>query len=117
MDDLTEILVVGKHADILQTVLRLLNAHTLWHAEGAAGCEEAIAKCKSHAYQVLLLGAGLTDLEEARLKTEIRLMHPAIHIIPHYGGGSGLLYAEIYLALGTDDKKSRYTCGCCTTHR
>jgi DNA-binding NtrC family response regulator len=107
MDNLTEILVVGKHEDILQTVLRLLNAHNLWHAEGVPGCEEAIAKCRSHTYQVLLLGGGLTDPEEARLKTEIRLIHPAIHIIPHYGGGSGLLYAEIYLALGTDDKKNR----------
>ena len=105
--DLTEILVVGKHEEILQTVLRLLNAQTSWHAEGVSGCEEAIAKCKSRIYQVLLLGGGLTELEEARLETEIRLIHPAIHIIPHYGGGSGLLYAEIYMALGTDDKKNR----------
>jgi len=107
MDSLTEILVVGAHKDILQTVLRLLNAQNLWHAEGVSGCEEAITKCKSHAYQVLLLGGGLTDPEELRLKTEIKLIQPAIHIIPHYGGGSGLLYAEIYLALGTDDKKNR----------
>ena len=106
-NELTEILVVGKHEDILQTILRLLNTETSWHAEGVSGYEEAIAKCKSRAYQVLLLGGGLTDQEEARLKTEIRLIHPAIHIIPHYGGGSGLLYAEIYMALGTDDKKNR----------
>ncbi|QNK64310.1 response regulator receiver protein [Pedobacter sp. PAMC26386] len=101
MENPTEILVVGTHADILQTVLRLLNAQASWHAEGASGCEEAIAQCKSKAYRILLLGAGLTDLEEERLKTEIKKIHPEIHIIPHYGGGSGLLYTEIHLALGT----------------
>jgi len=106
MDNLTEILVVGTQEDILQIVLRLLNSQPSWHAEGVSGCEEAISKCKSQSYQVLLLGGGLTDMEEERLKTEIKIIHPGIHIIPHYGGGSGLLYAEIYLALGTDNKKS-----------
>lgn len=101
MENRTEILVVGTHADILQTVLRLLNAESSWHAEGVSGCEEAIAKCKSQVYSVLLLGGGLTEREEAKLKIAIKLIHPAIHIIPHYGGGSGLLYAEIHSALGT----------------
>jgi DNA-binding NtrC family response regulator len=107
MDNLTEILVIGKHKDILQTVIRLLNTQASWHAEGVSGFEEAMAKCRSHVYQVLLLGGGLTDEEERRLQTEIKLINPAIHIIPHYGGGSGLLYAEIHLALGTDNKKNR----------
>lgn len=101
MENRTEILVVGTHEDILQTILRLLNAERSWHAEGVFSCEEAIAKCKSHAYSVLLLGGGLTEPEEGKLKKEIKLIHPAIHIIPHYGGGSGLLYAEIHIALGT----------------
>ncbi|RAJ30221.1 hypothetical protein [Pedobacter cryoconitis] len=101
MENRTEILVVGTHEDILKTVLRLLNAETSWHAVGVLGCEEAIAKCKAHTYAIVLLGGGLTEPEEAKLKTEIKLIHPAIHIIPHYGGGSGLLYAEIHGALGT----------------
>lgn len=101
MENRTEILVVGTHEDILKTIIRLLNAESSWHAEGVSGCEEAIAKCKSYTYSVLLLGGGLSELEEARLKTEIKILHPAIHIIPHYGGGSGLLYAEIHNALGT----------------
>ncbi|MET4137709.1 hypothetical protein [Pedobacter sp. UYP1] len=101
MENRTEILVVGTHEDILKTIIRLLNAESSWHAEGVSGCEEAIAKCKSYTYAVLLLGGGLSEPEEARLKTEIKILHPAIHIIPHYGGGSGLLYAEIHSALGT----------------
>lgn len=107
MNSLTEILVVGTHPDILQTILRLLNTQESWHAEGVSGCEEAIAKCRLQTYQVLLLGGGLTDMEEERLQIEIKLLNPAIHIIPHYGGGSGLLYAEIYLALETSNKKNR----------
>lgn len=101
MENRTEILVVGTHEDILKTILRLLNAESSWHAEGVSGCEEAIAKCKSYTYSILLLGGGLSEPEEARLKTEIKMIHPAIHIIPHYGGGSGLLYAEIHSVLGT----------------
>ncbi|WP_052496165.1 response regulator [Pedobacter lusitanus] len=107
MENLTEILVVSKHAAILETILRLLNAQHSWHAEGVSEGEQAIERCKSRAYQILLMGAGLTDQEEARLKEEISLINPGIHIIPHYGGGSGLLYAEIYQALNIDDKKSR----------
>lgn len=101
MENRTEILVVGTHVDILKTILRLLNAESSWHAEGVSGCEEAIAKCKSHVYTIVLLGGGLSEPEEAILKTEIKMIHPAIHIIPHYGGGSGLLYAEIHGVLGT----------------
>ncbi len=101
MEKKTEILVVCTHEDILQTILRLLGTEPLWHAEGVSGYDQAIAKCKLQTYQVLLLGAGLTDLKEEKLKTEVKQMYPAIHIIPHYGGGSGLLYAEIHQALGT----------------
>lgn len=101
MENRTEILVVGTHEDILQTIIRLLNAQSSWHAEGVSSYEDAIAKCKSRAYSILLLGGGLTEAEEVKLTKEIKLIHPAIFIIPHYGGGSGLLYAEIHGALGT----------------
>lgn len=96
----TEILVIGADPDILQTILRLLNAEESWHADGVAGVKEALTKCSIKTYDVLLLGAGLTMREEEELKTELKRLYPALPVIPHYGGGSGLLFAEIYLALG-----------------
>ncbi|HEY0175336.1 MAG TPA: hypothetical protein VGC08_03095 [Pedobacter sp.] len=104
MEAKTEILVVGTNQKILETVLRLLNTHVLWNATGVSSPEEAIARCKETAYEVFLIGAGLTDEQEAGLSIEIKRIHPAIHVIPHYGGGSGLLFAEIYLALGTTNQ-------------
>lgn len=101
METKTEILVVGTHDQILATVLRLLNTNSSWSATGVSGVHEAIAACKSKAYKVLLIGAGLKDIEEEELTAHILEIYPEIHVIPHYGGGSGLLFAEIYLALGS----------------
>lgn len=97
----TEILVVGTNEQILHTVLRLLNNNEEWRATGVGTEEEALSKCREQEYRVLLLGAGLSEAAEERLTLEIKRLYPSIHVIPHYGGGSGLLFAEIYLALGT----------------
>ena len=99
MEAKTEILVVGTNAPILATVLRLLNSNEAWNATGVQGAEEVIAACESKPYEVLLIGAGLTEQEEADVTARILNNYPSIHVIPHYGGGSGLLFAEIYLAL------------------
>jgi len=100
----TEILVIGTNEQIRETVLRLLNTNPIWQATGVGTNEEAVAKCKETIYEVLLIGAGLTDELETHLTAEIKAIQPSIHIIPHYGGGSGLLFAEIYLALGTNNE-------------
>lgn len=104
MENITEILVIGTNDKILETVLRLLNKNVLWNATGVSTADEAIAKCRELNYTVFLIGAGLNDAEEARATAEIKALQPGIHVIPHYGGGSGLLYAEIYLALGTSNQ-------------
>jgi len=100
----TEILVIGTNDKIRETVLRLLNTNSIWQATGVSTIDEAVVKCKETIYEVLLVGAGLTDELETRLTTAVKAIQPSIHIIPHYGGGSGLLFAEIYLALGTDNE-------------
>jgi DNA-binding NtrC family response regulator len=104
METKTEILVVGTNEPIRATVLRLLNTNASWKATGVAGVDEAIAACQTHHYAVLLIGAGLTAAEELNLTARAKEIHPAIHVIQHYGGGSGLLSAEIYLALASGTK-------------
>lgn len=101
MEKKVEILVAGTNQKILETVLRLLNTNKDWNATGVSSVKAAIDLCKTKPYQLLLIGAGLTDPEEEELTVKVKLIHAGIHIIPHYGGGSGLLFAEIYLALGT----------------
>lgn len=104
MEAKTEILVIGTHDEIRATVLRLLNTNVAWNAIGVASVEEAISECAEKDYAVLLIGAGLSDGEEAELTERIKTTYPNIHVIPHYGGGSGLLFAEIYLALAGGTK-------------
>jgi PleD family two-component response regulator len=94
-----EILVIGTNEPILATVLRLLNNQESWHATGCTSIEEALQECNQEKYKILLIGAGLTVDEEEELKRRVKEINPALKVIPHYGGGSGLLFAEIHLAL------------------
>lgn len=101
MENKIEILVAGTNDKILATIIRLLNKNKDWNATGVSSAGAAVDSCREKLYNVFLMGAGLTDLEEKQVAMQITQLRPEIHVIPHYGGGSGLLFAEIYLALGT----------------
>lgn len=90
-----EILAVCSHPEILQTIIRLINNNLEWNATGAATEAEAIEQCATRHIDLVLLGSGMDDNSAARLKAA----QPGIKLIQHYGGGSGLLSAEIYGAL------------------
>lgn len=90
-----QILAVGKHPEIMKTVLRLINNQPEWNGTIAYTTDEAMAYSKAIAFNVVLLCAGLDDVETQQIKT-----HFNVPVIQHYGGGSGLLYAEIHQTLG-----------------
>jgi len=94
-----EILVIATHPDILKTILRLLNNHDNWSGTGVATIAEAIEIFPTKDFNVVLLGAGLSEAEEQQLRTSFSALKPGIPCIAHYGGGSGLLYAEVLQAL------------------
>ena len=98
-----EILVVGRHPQIMETVLRLINQNENWSAVGALTDEEAIEKFHQHTFQMVLLGGGIEEAGERKLRSLFTFHDPGIIIIQHYGGGSGLLSNEIMEAL---DKKA-----------
>jgi len=89
-----EILIVGKHPDIMKTILRLLNNKSGWSGTAAFTTDEAIEKGSTIVFDVVLLGAGLTNIESEQIQAYYQ-----VPVVQHYGGGSGLLYAEIYQAL------------------
>ena len=89
-----EILAVGKHPDIMPVILRLLNKKPNWTGHIAFSADEAIDKSRDIAFDLVLLGAGLTNAETRQLHA-----HFTVPVVQHYGGGSGLLYAEVYQAL------------------
>lgn len=91
----TEILVVGKHEEIMKTIIRLIEAKTQWKGHAAFSVEESKKLAESIDFHVVLLGAGLTTAESDALKSIF-----TVPVVQHYGGGSGLLFAEIYEAIG-----------------
>jgi len=90
----TEILIVGKNPDIMPVILRLLNKKPNWNGHTAFSSDEAIEKSRDIPFDVVLLGAGLTNSEAGQIRA-----HFTVPVVQHYGGGSGLLYAEVYQAL------------------
>jgi hypothetical protein len=99
-----EILVIGTNEEIMKVILRLINANPWWNANGCLAAEEAYSTFDAFDFDLVLLGAGLTSSQEQELTATFQKLKPAIPTVKHYGGGSGLLFAEIYQALGTEKK-------------
>lgn len=93
------ILVIGRHEEILQTVLRLLAKNEDWAAKGALTDEEATDFFNKNNFDIVLLTSGLSEESELTLSTSFKTKYPGVIIIQHYGGGSGLLSSEILQAL------------------
>ena len=93
------ILYAGAHAEICETVVRLLNNNAAWYGVGVTTGAAAIEAFKTGSFDVLLLGSGLSETSEDMLRTFCTAQFPAVKIIQHYGGGSGLLLSEIESAL------------------
>ena len=94
-----EILVICRHEGILQTVVRLINNNPDWHAVGIVTDDEALAAFNTAPFKLVLLGSGIEKESEDKLSAIFKEHKPEIIIVQHYGGGSGLLTAEIYEAL------------------
>jgi hypothetical protein len=95
----TLILAIGRHPEILQTVVRLVNNNPDWECTGVMSDEEALAAFTARPFMLVLLCNGISPESEEMLCTAFRAHNPAIIIVQHYGGGSGLLSGEIYEAL------------------
>jgi len=93
------ILVICRHEEILATIIRLINTNEQWNATGVVTDEEAIATFGGAPFAVVLLGNGIEATDELKLTQTFKSIRPEVSVIPHYGGGSGLLFAEIYEAL------------------
>jgi DNA-binding NarL/FixJ family response regulator len=98
-----KILVIGRHPEIMQTIIRLINNKPEWVGLGALTNDEAISIFRAQECHVVLMGAGVNADETAVLRNLFNTEKPEVPVIQHYGGGSGLLFAEIYQALGISE--------------
>lgn len=97
--DKINILYTGRHPEILETVVRLINQNDRWKGYGAANNEEAISLFTAIDFTIVLLGCGIPKDEENNLRESFASHNPQCKIVQHYGGGSGLLSNEILMAL------------------
>ena len=93
------ILVIGRHPQIMETVLRLLNGQPDWQAQGALTDDHAQQLFYSATFHLVLIGGGVDDESERKLRDTFVALRPETRIIRHFGGGSGLLFNEIRQAL------------------
>jgi len=93
------ILVIGRHPDILETVVNLINKNTDWSGTGVLTDQEAITSAEKNEFNIILLTNGIDDCSEQILRRLLVKNNPEAILIQHYGGGSGLLYSEILHAL------------------
>lgn len=97
--DKIEILIVGTNEPIMRTIARLIDNDGKWLATIAFSMEEALKICLEKEFSLALICAGLQPNEEIALNEKLNQLRPKLAIVKHYGGGSGLLYAEIYQGL------------------
>jgi hypothetical protein len=95
----TEILAIGRNEEILQTLVRLVKKNENWNATGALTDEEAMHHFDLVHPEIVLLSNGIDESSEKKLRSYFTGKIPAVIIIQHYGGGSGLLTNEILQAL------------------
>lgn len=96
---LLNILAIGRNADIMQVMQRLVNVPGKRTGLAVTNDEDAIAAVGQQSFDLALLCAGINEDEEAILKEKLQQLNPGIVIIRHYGGGSGLLDNEILAAM------------------
>lgn len=101
-----QVLVVGRHPEILETVVRLINQTPDWESAGALTDEEAIEIFQHRRFDLVLIGGGVDPESEAKLRAIFTFQSPLIRIIQHFGGGGGLLFAEIRAALTAQDQNN-----------
>jgi len=95
------LLAIGRNAEIMQVMQRLINVPEKWIGTAVITNEEAIATAKQSSFDLVLLCAGINTEEENILREALKHIDPAIIVIRHYGGGSGLLENEILAALNS----------------
>ncbi len=82
------VVIFGGNKDIVELLVRLIGNYPEFTASGFQDAQEVLAP--GIPMDVLLLSSGVSPADEALLRDTI-----SVPIIQHFGGGSGLLRAEL----------------------
>jgi len=99
MTEMINILIVCTNQPIAATIARLIDKMENWQATVALSLNDALENCYAKKFDVVLIGSGINQEHEDVLLLHLEKLKANTPVVKHYGGGSGLLYAEIYQAL------------------
>lgn len=94
------ILSFSTNREILPIMDRLVNKQEGWTGQRAPDLAAARELLLAGDFSAVLLGAGTGEAERNALQILLDATGKKTVLIDHYGGGSGLLYAEVMEALG-----------------
>jgi hypothetical protein len=75
-----KILVIGRHASMMERVLDMLKQHG-YNAMGKQRNEEAIVAFKDNAFEAVIIGGGIDDESRELFHTEFPKLNPSVKII------------------------------------
>ena len=94
-----KILVAGKNDQVTGAVIRTLATYPEFSADSVNTASKVEKQLDSEKWDVLLICGGFTPQEEEGFYELKKEKFPELILIEHYGGGSGLIYAELKQAL------------------
>jgi len=90
-----KILVIGMDEVITNVIIRLLHGMEGYSGVATNSINEMLASLREQKYDILLIGAGFDEEQENTIRQKALEIQKGIKIIQHFGGGSGLLKAEL----------------------
>jgi hypothetical protein len=78
--------VFGGNPDIVALLVRLINQYENAEAISSADIDELL----NASFDLVLLSSSVSEVDEAKIRAQV-----SQPVIQHYGGGSGLLRAEL----------------------
>jgi hypothetical protein len=91
------VLVLGKNQQILETLERVFIKIKFVQTSFLSNENESYYFLKENKMDAILLSSGLSSEFEISIMNYAATNFPSIKVIPHYGGGSGLLRSEILI--------------------
>ena len=93
------ILCACNHPEILDIMDRLVSKQDGWRSSKVDTFPKLVDLLKQQTFDLILLGAGFGDTERVAIEQQLTEQGQQTKVVNHFGGGSGLLYSEISLAL------------------
>lgn len=95
----THILIFGKNNEILEVLERVINKNEEWNAIKTTSFTEMSEILSSTKIDILLFSSGIMSCEMEEIEEFCLNTYPNLNLLHHYGGGSGLIQAEIQLSI------------------